>query len=87
MRPPSPNEKCIVYNGWEYVYQFAFVNGTMPESRVQSHNIIAVHSKNAQKYKVKTLRIKQGSRQIDAKCNQLFKRYYIEVVQSVNRQN
>ena len=42
------------------------MNGKQSEQWVRDHNIIAVHSKDASKYKLKTLRLKQGSHQIDA---------------------
>ncbi|WP_175545770.1 hypothetical protein [Sinomicrobium oceani] len=64
---PDPNsEECIVYNGCQWAGQFAFVSGVMPESWVQANNIIALHSKDAYQYKLKTLRIRQGDKQIDA---------------------
>jgi hypothetical protein len=63
---PDPNsEECIKYNGCMWAGQFAFVSGKQPESWVKAHNIAAVHEKDAGKYKLKTLRLKQGSRQID----------------------
>jgi hypothetical protein len=62
--PDSP--ECIDFNGCAYEGQFAFVDGTMSEDWVAAHNIIAVHSKDANKYKLKTLRLKQGGNQIDA---------------------
>ena len=63
---PDPNsDECRLYNGCEYEGQFAFVDGTMTEQWVMQHNIIAVHSKDAQ-YALKTFRIRQGSLQIDA---------------------
>jgi hypothetical protein len=61
--PGSP--ECTMFNGCMYEGQFAFVNGTMTEQWVMDHNIIAVHSKDAQ-YALKTFRIRQGSLQIDA---------------------
>ena len=64
--PDPGSEECIEFNGCTWAGQFAFVDGTMPESWVKSHNIIAVHSRDASKYKLKTLRLRQGSHQIDA---------------------
>jgi hypothetical protein len=64
---PDPNsEECVVYNGCTWAGQFAALNGKQPESWVQAHNIAAVHEKDFPQYKLKTLRITQGSRQIDA---------------------
>jgi hypothetical protein len=45
---------------------FAGVNGKMTLEWVKSHNIVAVHQDDFSKYKLKTLRIKKGSNQIDA---------------------
>jgi hypothetical protein len=65
---PDPNsDECKHYNGCKWAGQFAFVDGKKPESWVKAHNIIAIHSKDAGKYKLKTLRLKQGSHEIDAK--------------------
>jgi hypothetical protein len=63
---PDPNsEECIKYNGCTWAGQFAFVDGKQPESWVMSHNIAAVHSKDAAIYKLKTLRLRQGTKTID----------------------
>ncbi len=65
---PDPNsEECIKYNGCNWAGQFAALNGVQPESWVKANNIIAVHSKDFNTYKLKTLRITSGYRQIDAK--------------------
>lgn len=64
---PDPNsEECLYYNGCLWAGYFAFVDGQMPESWVQSHNIIAVHSKDAETYRLKTFRLRQNGREIDA---------------------
>lgn len=63
---PDPNsEECVEYNGCMWAGQFAGVDGVQPESWVMAHNIVAVHSKDFEKYKLKTLRLRQGTRQID----------------------
>jgi hypothetical protein len=65
---PDPNsDECINYNGCLWAGQFAFVSGKQPESWVQANNIVAVHSKDADTYKLKTLRLRQGTHQIDVK--------------------
>jgi hypothetical protein len=65
---PDPNsEECIEYNGCYWAGQFAFVSGKQPESWVQANNIAAVHSRDANAYRLKTLRLRQGTRQIDVK--------------------
>jgi hypothetical protein len=64
---PDPNsEECIRYNGCQWAGQFAFVSGKQTEQWVRDHNIAAVHEKDASAYKLKTLRLRQGTRQIDA---------------------
>ena len=55
------------YNGCLWAGQFAFVSGKQTEAWVQAHNIAAVHERDAQTYRLKTLRLRQGTRQIDAK--------------------
>lgn len=62
--PDSP--ECLEYNGCTWAGQFAFVQGKQTEEWVKQHNIIAIHSKDAKKYKLKTFRLKQGAKQIDA---------------------
>jgi hypothetical protein len=58
---PDPNsEECIKYNGCMWAGQFAAVDGVQPESWVSSHNIVAVHEKDFETYKLKTLRLRQG---------------------------
>jgi hypothetical protein len=63
--PDPGSEECIKFNGCMWAGQFAFVSGTQSKSWVMSHNIAAVHEKDANTYKLKTLRLKQGSKQID----------------------
>jgi hypothetical protein len=65
--PDPGSEECREFNGCTWAGQFAFVDGKQPESWVKSHNIAAVHSKDASKYKLKTLRLRQGTKQIDVK--------------------
>jgi hypothetical protein len=65
---PDPNsEECIAYNGCTWAGQFAALPEKQPESWVAANNIIAIHSKDFEKYKLKTLRLRQGDKQIDAK--------------------
>src|SRR5882724_8854476 len=65
---PAPNsQECIKDNGCKWAGQLAFANGKQPESWIKAHNIIAVHSKDAQQYKLKTFKITQGSHSIEAK--------------------
>ncbi|PZX20809.1 hypothetical protein LX69_00234 [Breznakibacter xylanolyticus] len=62
--PGSP--ECVEYNGCTWAGQFAFVQGQQTPEWVQSHNIIAIHSKHGHQYRLKTLRIRQGEHVIDA---------------------
>jgi poly(beta-D-mannuronate) lyase len=63
---PDPNsEECIRYNGCQWAGQFAFVSGKQTEQWVRDHNIAAVHEKDASVYRLKNLRLRQGTRQID----------------------
>ena len=63
--PEPGSEECEDYNGCMWAGYFAFVDGQMPLSWVMSHDIAAVHSRDASTYALKTLRIRQGSRQLD----------------------
>lgn len=65
--PDPDSEECVEYNGCQWEGQFAALPDKMPESWVRANNIIAVHERDFSQYRLKTLRIKQGSRQIDAK--------------------
>ncbi|WP_431685580.1 discoidin domain-containing protein [Hahella sp. NBU794] len=63
---PDPNsEECIKYNGCEWAGQFAGLDGVQPESWVKAHNIAAVHSKDFNWLNGKTLRLRQGGKEID----------------------
>jgi hypothetical protein len=65
---PDPNsEECIKYNGCTWAGQFAALDGKQPESWVRANNIAAVHSRDFAQYKLKTLRLRQGTKQIDVK--------------------
>ena len=64
--PDPGSDECVNYNGCLWAGTFAFVDGKQTEDWVRQHNIIAVHSKDAAQYKLKTFRLRQGSRQIDA---------------------
>lgn len=64
--PDPGSDECIHYNGCEWAGEFAFVDGKQTEDWVRAHNIIAVHEKDAQRYKLKTFRITKGDHQIDA---------------------
>jgi len=65
--PDPGSEECVKYNGCTWSGQFAFLEGTQSLTWVKANKIASIHSKDAGKYRLKTLRIKQGSKQIDAK--------------------
>lgn len=65
--PDPGSEECIKYNGCTWAGQFAAVSGKQPESWVKANNICAVHEKDFAKYKLKTLRLTQGTKTIDVK--------------------
>ncbi len=60
--PEPGSEECVKYNGCTWAGKFAFLAGKQPESWVMANNIAAVHSKDAGAYKLKTLRVRQGTR-------------------------
>jgi hypothetical protein len=63
---PAPGSaECTEFNGCLWAGQFAFVDGKQPESWVMEHNIASVHERDANTYKLKTLRLRQGSKEID----------------------
>ena len=63
--PDPGSAECLEFNGCTWAGQFAGIDGKQTESWVKAHNIVAVHSKDFGKYSLKTLRLKQGSKQID----------------------
>lgn len=63
---PDPNsEECIEYSGCDWAGQFAALDEVQPESWVREHNIVAVHSKDFDTYRLKTLRLRSGAKEID----------------------
>jgi hypothetical protein len=65
--PDPGSEECVKYNGCTWAGQFAALDGKQPESWVKANNIAAVHERDFAKYRLKTLRLTQGTRQIDVK--------------------
>jgi hypothetical protein len=63
--PDPGSEECTKYNGCQWAGLFAGLNGRQTEAWVASHNIAAVHGKDFAQYRSKTLRLRQGSREID----------------------
>jgi hypothetical protein len=63
--PDPGSEECVHYGGCTWAGQFAFVSGKQTEAWVMNHNIAAVHAKDADAFKLKTLRLRQNGRMID----------------------
>jgi hypothetical protein len=63
--PDPGSEECIEFNGCMWEGQFAGLDGKQTEEWVMSHNIVAVHSKDFDTYKLKTLRLRKDGKQID----------------------
>ena len=64
--PDPGSEECVVYNGCEWAGYFAGLPDQQTEEWVSEHNIISIHEKDWGKYKLKTLRLRQNGRTIDA---------------------
>ena len=64
--PEPGSEECEDYNGCTWAGWFAGLEDQQTEQWVSEHNIIAVHEKDWKKYKLKTLRLRQNGRTIDA---------------------
>ena len=64
--PEPDSEECIEYNGCTWAGYFAGVEGQMTEEWVSQHNIIAVHEKDWNQYKLKTFRLRMKGSTIDA---------------------
>jgi len=58
--------ECDEFNSCEWSGYFAFLPEQQTEEWVAENNIIGVHSKDAGQYKLKTLRLRQGEREINA---------------------
>jgi hypothetical protein len=63
--PDPGSDECVKYNGCMWAGQFAAVDGKQTEAWVMSHNIAAVHSKDFNLYKLKTLRLRKDGKEID----------------------
>jgi hypothetical protein len=63
--PDPGSEECIEFNGCMWAGEFAGLDGKQTEEWVMSHNIVAVHSKDFDAYKLKTLRLRKDGKEID----------------------
>ena len=64
--PERGSEECEDYNGCTWAGWFAGLEDQQTEQWVSEHNIIAIHEKDWNKYKLKTFRLRQNGRTIDA---------------------
>ncbi len=65
---PDPGSvECVKYNGCKWAGQFYGVQGKKSEKWVARNNIAAVHQKHWRKYGGKSLRLRQGNREIIVK--------------------
>lgn len=64
---PGPgSEECVEYNGCQWAGYFAALDDQQTEGWVATHNIIAVHEKDFNTYKLKTFRLRKDGFEIDA---------------------
>jgi hypothetical protein len=63
--PEPGSEECNDFSGCQWAGRFAFVDGQQSEDWVRSHNIVAVHSDDADAYALKTLRLRADGNEID----------------------
>ena len=64
--PEPGSEECEDYNGCTWAGWFAGLEDQQTEQWVSEHNIIAIHEKDWDKYKLKTFRLRQNGRTLDA---------------------
>lgn len=64
--PDPGSEECIEYNGCEWAGYFAGLSDQQSEEWVSEHNIISIHEKDWKQYKLKTFRLRQNGKTIDA---------------------
>ncbi len=64
--PDPGSEECVVYNGCEWAGYFAGLENQQTEQWVSEHNIISIHEKDWDKYKLKTFRLRQNGHTLDA---------------------
>lgn len=64
--PEAGSEECVEYNGCEWAGYFAALDDQQSEEWVAAHNIIAIHEKDFDTYKLKTFRLRKGGFEIDA---------------------
>ena len=63
--PEEGSAECIEFNGCAWAGHFAGIRGQQTREWVASNNIAAVHSRDFETYRLKTLRVRHEGRQID----------------------
>ncbi len=63
--PDPGSEECIEYNGCKWSGWFAGLGDRQTPEWVEANNIVAVHEKDFAALKLKTLRLRQGRKEID----------------------
>lgn len=64
--PEPGSEECEDYNGCTWAGWFAGLDEQQTEEWVSEHNIIAIHEKDWDTYKLKTFRLRKNGHTIDA---------------------
>ena len=64
--PEPGSEECEDYNGCTWAGWFAGLEDQQTEEWVSEHNIIAIHEKDWDTYKLKTFRLRKNGHTIDA---------------------
>ena len=64
--PEPGSEECEDYNGCTWAGWFAGLDEQQTEEWVSEHNIIAIHEKDWDTYKLKTFRLRKSGHTIDA---------------------
>ena len=64
--PEPGSEECEDYNGCTWAGWFAGLDEQQTEEWVSEHNIIAIHEKDFDTYKLKTFRLRKNGHTIDA---------------------
>ena len=63
--PDPGSRECVEFNGCMWAGQFAALPGKQTEEWVRTHNIAAVHSRDFNALKLKTLRLRKNGKTID----------------------
>lgn len=64
--PAPESEECIEYNGCTWTGWFAGLDDHQSEEWVSENNIISIHERDFEKYKLKTFRLRKNGFSIDA---------------------